>query len=562
MSHIVVMAVVMLWPSYVLVVLFLVPAAHCQEESQGLYCVNDFVNNVSCTWNSTAVAPGVDCWIYGAKETWTYEGNKRVYIIITRGCKLKQHRTSPPGCSFVFDKEEFNCYDVMPNISVKCNGELLESLENYEPGFHIKMNPPGNPNVSITANETLISWSPGSSVSDFFASFDFQVELNQTWREVSILSLQEQQLPIPSWQLQGHCQVRVRVKPSDESTCGRSTHWSNWSPTTSWRAGKVEATTSRDQDWFLDQTSLAVWVVMLSFSLFVLLLIFYMSCAIKGRLKLKPVPNPSKYFPTLHSVHGGSLKKWLNPASESFFTAQPCDHISPVEVCESWDVVLSSSPSSSSTSALLNFRSYPSVGSDTSGIVNNSSSSSGFSNIGYFMSSSSSSIPQTDPAPAYFTYQDDFHIPHNGHNLHLSLCPSFTSSRAYESLKREPQSPDSGFGIGQEEEDRQYEEGMDVEGEEVSDDHQNSPLLILPLHLPSWVCPPSSAPLPPHPPTQICSDSQEVDDAPVAAACGSYAAWPVAGAMCRSSSMPVEPSKTGYLTLKELQTHLFKWIYC
>ncbi|GLD60503.1 interleukin-2 receptor subunit beta, partial [Lates japonicus] len=142
MSHIVVMAVVMLWPSYVLVVLFLVPAAHCQEESQGLYCVNDFVNNVSCTWNSTAVAPGVDCWIYGAKETWTYEGNKRVYIIITRGCKLKQHRTSPPGCSFVFDKEEFNCYDVMPNISVKCNGELLESLENYEPGFHIKMNPP------------------------------------------------------------------------------------------------------------------------------------------------------------------------------------------------------------------------------------------------------------------------------------------------------------------------------------------------------------------------------------------------------------------------------------
>ncbi|XP_039975316.1 interleukin-2 receptor subunit beta [Xiphias gladius] len=412
------------------------------------------------------------------------------------------------------------------------------------------MNPPGVPNVSSNANETWISWSPGTPLSDLITAFDFQVQIKlkkQTWKEASTLSTQEQRVSIPAWQLKGHCQVRVRVKPSNK----HESHWSNWSPTISWMGQTDVASTSQDQDWLLAQKPL---LVMLSVGLFVIMLVFCMSCLSKQCLKVKPVPNPSKYFPTLHSVHGGNLKKWLNPlsASESFFTAQPCDHISLVEVCESWDAVPSTSPSSSSTSALLHFTSYPFAGSDTSGVVDNSSSSSCFSNIGYFMSSS---LAQTDANPAYFTYQDDFNNLHNKHNFHLSICSSFTSSRGYESLQREPQSPDSGFGIGQEdEEDKKGEKCMDVEVEEVSDEHKSLPFLILPLLLPSWVCTP--APPSPHPPglTQICSDSQEVDDVPEAATCGSYPAWPVACAMCRSSSMPAEPCKRGYLTLKELQT--------
>lgn len=227
-----------------------------------------------------------------------------------------------------------------------------------------------------------------------------------------------------------------------------------------------------------------------------------------------------------------------------------------MEVCESWDVAPCTSPSSSSTSALLHIKSYPSIGSDTSGIVDNSSSSisSCFSNMGYFMSSSSSSSARTDPSPAYFTYHEDFHNLQNSHNLHLSLCPPLTTFPTYESLKREPQSPDSGFCIRKEDEEDKEDKGDLVE-EEVSDNHQSALLLILPLHPPSQMCSPSTPPPPLHPPsiTQISSDSQQVD-VTVAAACGSFTAWPVAGAMQRSSSMPVEPCKTGYLTLKELQT--------
>ncbi|XP_078125549.1 interleukin-2 receptor subunit beta [Sander vitreus] len=548
MSHIVVKAMEILVSSYVLLVLVSVHTAQSHKGSQGLSCVNDFVNNVSCTWDSAPVASGVDCWIFGVKTTWISKiyGRLRETVLLSRSCKLKQHINSPPGCSFVFENEEFNIFAEMPYIRVECNGALVENITNYSPYNHIKMHPPGVPNVSCTANEIRISWSQGSRPSDFFTSFDFAVQIKdskQTWNEARTLSTQEQELRIAAWKLQGHHKVRVRVKPTEPA----NSHWSNWSPTTSW------VTTSQEHEWLLCWTSLVIWGVMLSLGLIIVMLVV---CACRGLLKWKPVPNPSKYFHTLHSVHGGNLKKWLNP-SESFFVAQPCDRISPVELCESWDVVPSTSPSSSSTSALLHFRSYPSASSATSGVLDHSSSSSSsscFSNMGYFMSASSGTSARTDPNPAYFTYHEVFCNLPKSHNLHVSHCPSFDTSPTYESLKRELQSPDSGFGIGKEDEEAK-EDKMVVEGEEVSNDHHSPPLIILPLHLPSRMCPPPSAPPPPNTPslTLIPSDSQQ-EDVPVVASSGSYAAWPMADAMCRSSSMPVEPCKTGYLTLKELQT--------
>lgn len=245
-----------------------------------------------------------------------------------------------------------------------------------------------------------------------------------------------------------------------------------------------------------------------------------------------------------------SLQKWLNPPSASapFFTDQPLDHISPLRVCESLDVVPSTSPSSTTPSVLLHCETYLTADSDTSGVVDHLSStaSSGFSNMDYFVSGSSGGSVQTHPGPAYFAYQDDFHHPHNSHTFHLSLhvCPP---SPTYESLKRLPHSPDSGFCTGNDEEEvLEDKSDVIVEEEEVSD---HSLLLVLPLHLPAQACPPSSPPCL----ADVSSGSQQ-EDQPVADVDDGCAGWPVAGAMHRSSSMPVESFSTGYFTLKDLQT--------
>uniref|UniRef100_UPI003AACEDA9 interleukin-2 receptor subunit beta n=1 Tax=Centroberyx gerrardi TaxID=166262 RepID=UPI003AACEDA9 len=548
-----------LWSIY-LVVLFSVHPAHSHRSLQGLSCLNDFVNNVSCTWSSSQVDPAVDCWIFGQKKAWTG--------LIEQGCKLKQLGSSFQGCSVVFENKKFSCSEVMPRIHVECNGTMVENLTNYKPCNHIKMHPPSVANVSASANQTWISWSPGSPHSYFFTSFEFQVQFKQNhqkWKEATTLSTEKQEIRIASGRKAGLYQVRVRVRPPDSY---HSTHWSDWSPTASWE----RASAPEDQVPLLDRTS---WFMLggisLSTLLIGILLVLLRGCSNRGLLKGKPVPNPSEYFHTLHSVHGGDIKKWLNPqsASGSFFTAQPRDQISPVQVFDAWDAVPSTSPSSSSTSALLHFHPgrCPSADSDAGGSVMHrsaSSASSGFSNLGYFYSSCPGSDPlRIDASPVYFTYQDDFRNPH----LHLSLCPALAGSLPYECLRRpggerksEPQSPDSGFGIGMEDEAGEGE-GRDAD---VDGDRHGSPLLILPLHLPSRMCPPSfppppspssSPPPPSHPPSppQVQPDNQGLE-VPAAAPSGSYVAWPAGGAMCRSSSMPVEPCKTGYLTLKELQT--------
>ncbi|XP_034567871.1 interleukin-2 receptor subunit beta-like [Notolabrus celidotus] len=540
---------------FVLLALFSLDAASSHNVSEGLSCLNDMVNNVSCTWRGSQLAPRVDCWISGVRMISNKKGmEKRI-----ERCQLKQHTNSLPGCSFVFEKQMFTCFIPMPYIRMECNGTLVDNFTYYDPCSHVKMHPPGFPNVSRSANETKISWSKGSPVSVLLLVLNFQVQIkqkHQSWKEARIFSTQNEELIILAGQLKGHCQARVRVQPSEDYI----SLWSDWSPTTSWLEATDKEEASQDQNQL--QISLVTWAVTGSLVLIlVVMLVLYRCCFSRGHHKKKAVPNPSKYFHTLYSVHGGNLKEWMNPlpTSESFFTAQPCEYVSPVELCESLYVLPSTSPSSTLTCALLHIKGHTSAGSNTSGVIDNSSSTSSsfFSNMGYFMSSSPSSSAPTDPSPAYFTYQEDFHNLHNSRALHLSLCPSFKFTPAYESLKREPQSPDSGFGIGKEDENiMEDEEFEDVKGEELSAHHQGPPLLLLPLHPPFQMFPFSVSPS--HTPnapslTLATAESSQVDE-PEEAAGEIYAAWPLAGAMCRSSSMPVEPCKTGYLTLKELQT--------
>lgn len=392
------------------------------------------------------------------------------------------------------------------------------------------MHPPGTPNVNSSNNETRISWNPGNPRAVFFKSFNFQVQIkhiHQSWDEVKSEPTEVPEMVI--WRkLKGHLQVRVRVKP----TRRYGSHWSDWSPVTSWEAHDRQASSPKEalnpgQAFLFLCLTLALCLGLLSVSV----LAIYRCYIRKRPVKEKTVPNPSKYFCTLHSVHGGNFKKWLNPVSvsDSFFVSRPSEDICAVEVCESWDVGTSSSPCS--TTALL----HPSSGDKPC----SSCSSSCFSNMGYFMSSNNSSSSRTRTSP-YFSYPGDVQCAHRKHQL--SLCPPFTSID--DGLQREPHSPDSGFGIVRFEDQHM----------EVLDDNQSSPLLHLPLSVSSF--PPESPPFPSN--VNLVFDNQGLEeDAPMAASpavSGNLSAWPVAEPMCRASSLPVDTSKSGYLTLNELQT--------
>ncbi|CAN9505837.1 unnamed protein product [Ophioblennius macclurei] len=532
----------------ILTALFSLHPVHSHRGSHGLLCTNDFQSTVTCLWNGSMVDPGVECLISGVKEVFV----GRNLQTTSESCQLKHHENSLPGCSFTYPHHEFSMWEKMPSLSMECNGTLVETIRDFEPNSNIKMLPLSAPRVSSTGNATWISWSLGPGVSSYLTNsgITFQVQLKkkgQRWEDAQVLHSDQQEGRIFVEELKGHVELRMRAKPLRRPYA----QWSEWSPATSWMGPSDEVEPPHNEEWWLRHRAVLSVVLLLPLCLIMsALLAIYRRCKTRGLLKEKPIPNPSEYFCTLHSVHRGNLKAWLNPLSDSdsFFTSQPCDHISPVLLCENWDAVPSTPLSSSSTSATVHFQDRPTKGSQTSEVADSSSSSSCFSNIGYFMSSSSGGSAHTNSNLAYFAYQDD------SYTLQPFLFPTW---RAYESLKKEPHSPDSGFCIGKED-----ELDIDFDREEELDD-LSSHLLKFPLRFPFQICPMPSPQSPPHPVSfvQVSSDVRPEDD-PAAGSSGGGGgdggSGPVVGllpsAMCRSSSMPVEPLNSGYMTLKELHT--------
>ncbi|XP_077474580.1 uncharacterized protein LOC144088174 isoform X2 [Stigmatopora argus] len=509
----------------------------CESNLQGLTCVNDFINNVTCTLNSFPKESGQNCMIFGYKKIW----KKRIRDISIQSCKVKQCCNALPGCSFVFEKK-FSLFETMPNISMECNNVLVEKLKDYNVASHIKIHPPDRPFVNHTDNDPMIYWGPGSPRSVFLTVFEYKVQIQKRdpmIKEVHTFPTDTPQLNTTALGLEGEHYIRVKVKPADRE----NSQWSDWSPSVSWVAPSAKPKSSKR----------AFIVYAALFFSIVTMVIFYKSGIRKRFFQVKPVPNPSKYFKT---PQGGNPKTLLSPncAGVSLHTAQPPDHISPVEVCESCEEVTSRYPSPSANHVPPNYL-EASSGSDASGLVDNSSSSSCFSNLGYFVNGSSGSSVQNKSNHVYFAYKNEFHVLHKARDANLCLpfhlCPVLANSPSCESLKRGVQSPDSGICNEKEDEDEEVKEdilGVNREEDQISG-HRSSSHLSLPLHLPTQICSPST----PLCLTHIPSDSIKMHASTVTANV-SATGWPLACTMDRPSSMPEESEKTGYFILQEIKT--------
>ncbi|XP_067089305.1 interleukin-2 receptor subunit beta [Osmerus mordax] len=515
----------------------------------GLSCVSDHVRNITCEWNSTGVARGEACRIQASGD----------------GCVDKSCALEPLGspdaalqrCGFACTLK-LNSAMRLKFLRVKCGETLVTELINFKPSDHIKMNPPGVPLIVPSSNDTRVSWGPGAPLSTLIFGYNFQVQIkqeHQQWEDSLILtqSMLECSLTVKMKEA-GVYQVRVRVCPDDLYRA----QWSDWSPTSSWRAEGDGRRTGGPDVKHLDWTSVVVPCVVVAVFTFIIVLVLVLckTCAKKGKHH-QHVPNPSRYFHALNSVHDGNFHNWLSPmfAAEAFLPALPCEDISLLEVAET---VIPSTSTSTAAPALL-YSGPDSPAQDwTGGESSGQSSSSCFSNISYFLSNYPTHL-RVESCPVYFTYEED--------PLHPLPWPSLTRPDSYELLLRpgttrttrpgcwkEPRSPDSGISEGSQIPSEDEESVKDVGT--VQFNHP-PPLLVPPLsrvaclmHQGGPPAPPglSQAPSPPgKPPPNPEGDSS-------LALGGSYNAWPVDCTLARSSSMTTRPCGGGYLTIRELQT--------
>ncbi|KAA0706003.1 Interleukin-9 receptor [Triplophysa tibetana] len=497
------------------------------QQTGGLSCVNDYLTNISCVWwNSTDISAR-RCELHGVRM----KQNARCELL-----PLTSHPYSARGCALTFQTNFFFLLKVTLNVS--CNGSLFTTML-YQPARHIKTQPPDKPIV----NGTRMFWSRGVNFPNDIQIYKFQVQFKPGYKEWELIDPQlthETDIDLGPDRLTigEEYQARVRVKPVESRNEGHfQGEWSDWSPAVSWRSevGKSPP----DDVSVLPDDSLIIMIIGVHVLLVIVVISLYKVKKSSGWMKPKSqhVPDPSRFFQPLHTVHGGNFQKWLGcqNSSGAFLNPQSCDDISPVEVSDIWNL---SFRDPKATAGLL-YSNPADSGLENSGTSHASSSI--FSNMGYFYSKSLSGSMHLETCPVYFTY-----------NPEEDLNSAFSSSSSSYDCLQSPQfqvdnlmSPDSGFHMSEECEEDRYDD-------EVCDDGNPLVSFIMSLSQSSLGCVRTAESFPPLPITTPWAE-------PVSMPSYTSTFEPVEGASARPCSL-IEPCASGYLTLKEMQKYSNKSI--
>ncbi|KAL2101858.1 hypothetical protein ACEWY4_003619 [Coilia grayii] len=496
-----------------------------------------------------------------------------IFFLRTVTCELKALGKDYcyKGCDVQFKNKAscvFSFYSEAA-LKVKCKDNIVTSLARYYFSNNIKLQTPAIPSVA----RGNLSWSLGANVPTRLLEFLFQLQFkkaNEPWEGVPLRGVNGLHSS-GSMNISSHVQVgvryqaRVRVRPHNRDSTSDYAYgavWSDWSPVLTWTSdvGDLPPTTPSP-----GALTLHLEIGLLSGGLCVCLAIVVMVCLITKaqnishccscKMKSQHVPDPSRYFQPLHSLHGGDFQSWLSPTSgpAPFADPQPSDRISRVEVSPILDTEVCQAQECLQ---------HPPQGKSRD-VWSSSGQSSCYSNMGYFYSEFQPGRVHIESCPIYFTY------PSGGQESMPVSDTSGTSTASYERLEQvqqlhslgnmqrfdqqgEPPSPDSGFGV----EVCDGEPPLVNEGEGVVEENEwrckrketTSIICLQSQAVPNDIHTLSSVPM--HPPELIeCIKTRE--DAAPPPACN-QSSLPAEGSLPRSASMIVQPCSSGYLTIKEM----------
>ncbi|KAL4658103.1 interleukin-2 receptor subunit beta-like [Arapaima gigas] len=524
-------------------VLLLLLPSQLHASAHNLTCVNDYINNITCVWDSSGTRPRVACTLHGIKTR-------------MRNCTLKPltgPNDSLQSCHLDFQLNNFIVLDKIP-LTVKCGTATVATWKEYKPSKFIKMHPPG----VIDVNQANMSWSPGTPFSKKIYNYRFQVQIKpqtQQWQDAKQIDVWNNQkwvqLNVENLKKGAVYQARVRIAPDNKDLSGE---WSDWSPVHSWKSvvGNPFGGKELENEWpsgdSSDRMGLTVGMVigLTCVALLVLVCTVYRDKWVY-KVKFQHIPDPSKYFDTLNSMHGGNFQEWLRPTftPHSFDICQFSEDISAVEVSMVKDTA-------------------PLTRLDYSSLVEHwdSSSQSFYSNMGYFYSKYPSSY-EIEPCSLYFSYQPEEGLCGKEKDTQSPVNHSpLQSSSSYKRLEHlgensgQPQGSNSGFGTGYdgqrmvgEEEDMVKE---DEEGRLMAPAPYCSSPPALSFHTP-FQLPPflSHYPQPLHTfPQFLPSISRfglNVSN------CTNPSLEQLGGPPGRSASLKIEPSSSGYMSLPDMQ---------
>ncbi|MEQ2271802.1 hypothetical protein XENORESO_009523 [Xenotaenia resolanae] len=208
---------------------------------KSLTCHNDFSHNITCIWKGSFDSDQRNnaCLIYAERvDRWQKSYKFKYKHSYNASCELQSFDSARPAlkkCSLTFNGTFlfFAWNEVLMNLS--CSSSKQNETLFYKPVCHIKVNPPGKPNV----NQTTVTWftqvKMHMRITDFLSELQWK-QKDKSWNDPTVVKKKckwdcEAQLRPNLLMKDETYEARVRVQAFYHDQSG---DWSEWSPTESW----------------------------------------------------------------------------------------------------------------------------------------------------------------------------------------------------------------------------------------------------------------------------------------------------------------------------------------
>ncbi|XP_072512065.1 interleukin-2 receptor subunit beta [Notamacropus eugenii] len=370
---------------FFLLLLFLPWIQGALNDSSQLSCFYNSRANISCTWKPEPTLRVEQCHLSG-KYKQRRPGNPR--------CELLHVEPTLWTCDLILgeiDSQSVTVVDVLVmKVSCLIGGQKMEMEEEFRPFEKIRLMALSDLClIQQEENAYNVSWAVPlcSHYLEKYLVFEARYKVQgSSWEKATVLHIKQNQRWVYIAKLSPGTKYEFQVRGKPEKD-GCSAFWSPWSQTLVFQT-KPEVPTFK---WLFHLIMGLCGIV----SIFLVLLLvprWYPQKWLKKVLKCH-IPDPSKFFSSLSTEHGGDFQKWLSsPFPTAFFTTSIlAPEISPLEVMQKEDPNLG---------LLLSKELVPAYRSpETSG----HSLSSCFTNQGYFFFHLPDAL-EVESCQVYFTY--------------------------------------------------------------------------------------------------------------------------------------------------------------
>ncbi|XP_074775571.1 interleukin-9 receptor-like [Athene noctua] len=278
-----------------------------REFPGSLSCLNNYETTVRCVW-AAGEPVGDGPFHLQFTNLWSKGHNASCKLIARERMQNQYHCTIHLASQIL----ETDGYRVSLQGNFFGRNHTYITFPEYNPRQHIKLDPPSNIQINVTASKCQIWWSVPWYLVDILQyelqykeySVSWEVALNKTPPS----SLPQIEIEAAELRVDVAYIARVRCKVSENEDSYHS-QWSEWSQTTLFQRAGVPKLSEN----ILNTRTMQFLFIPLSFGT---LLYLFWNCKLSSRAKSLScfnIPTPAAFFQPLYNLHNGNFKDWVGP---------------------------------------------------------------------------------------------------------------------------------------------------------------------------------------------------------------------------------------------------------